>query len=143
MAAILLIDADPGGALAAELEALAPCLVHHVVSTDGAVPVICASINSLDPVAPLLIATALPDASILTGVALSQRAAHRRVEGYVLIDPVRVTTGDSWPEAPVFVTTSSHAPDSVGAALRGWTVVTAESISDQAAAIIAAASSVG
>lgn len=143
MATILLIDADPDGSLAAELEALAPCLVHHVVSRDGSVPMICAGINALDPVAPLLIVTAIPDASILPGIALAQRAAHRRIEGYVLIAPIRVTTGDTWPEAPVFVTTSTDVPDSVGAGLRGWTVIAAESTRDQAAAIITAASSVG
>lgn len=143
MATILLIDADLDGSLTAELEALAPCLVHHVVSTDGSVPTICARITALDPVAPLLIVTALPDASILPGIALAQRAAHRRIEGYVLIAPTRVTTGDTWPEAPVFVTSSSAVPDSVGAALRGWTVVAAESARDQAEAIITAVSSVG
>jgi len=117
--------------------------VHHVSAANGAVPLICAAITALDPVAPLMIVTAVPDASILPGIALAQRAAHRRVEGYVLIEPTRVTTNDVWPETPVFVTTSAATPDSVGAALRGWTVVAADSTQDQAAAIVSAVSSVG
>ena len=139
---IVLIDADPTGELAAELEACAPFFVHRINAVDRSVPLICSEISALDPVSPLLIVTNAADASILPGIALAQRAAHRRIAGSVLIEPVQVSTSESWPESPVFVTTSEAAPDRVAAALRGWNVLAAETIADQVRTIINAATSV-
>lgn len=143
MATILLIDDHPDDALATDLEAAASCLVHRIPAHGLTVPMICAEINAIDPVAPLLIACTVADASILPAIALAQRAAHRRIEGYVLIEPIRVATGDNWPEAPVFVTTSLTSPDAVGARLRGWTIVPADTVIDQVNCIINAVTSVG
>jgi hypothetical protein len=139
---IVLIDASPTGELAAELEASAPFIVHRINAVDRSVPLMCNEISALDPISPLLIVTNATDASILPGIALAQRAAHRRIAGSVLIEPVQVSTSESWPESPVFVTTSVAAPDRVAAALRGWNVLRAETIDDQVRAIINAATSV-
>ncbi len=139
---IVLIDADPTGELAAELEASAPFIVHRIDAVDRSVPLICSEISVLDPVSPLLIVTNAQDASILPGIALAQRAAHRKIAGTVLIEPGKVAIGESWPESPVFVTVSVAAPDRVTAALRGWTVTAAETIADQARVIVTAATSV-
>ncbi len=139
---IVLIDADPTGELAAELEASAPFFVHRINAVDKSVPVICNEISGLDPVSPLLIVTNAQDASILPGIALAQRAAHRRIAGTVLVEPEKVSTSESWPESPVFVTISDSAPDRVAAALRGWNVLAAKTIADQARAIINAATTV-
>lgn len=139
---IVLIDADPTGELAAELEASVPFFVHRVNAVDRSVPLICNEISALDPVSPLLIVTNAKDASILPGIALAQRAAHRRIAGTVLVEPEKVSTSESWPESPVFVTFSDSAPDRVAAALRGWGLLSAKSVAEKARAIVNVATSV-
>lgn len=142
VAAIVLIDTDPTGELAAELESIAPCLVHRIDAVDRSVPLICSEISALDPVSPLLIVTNAQDASILPGIALAQRAAHRKIAGTVLIEPGKVAISESWPESPVFVTISDSAPDRVAAALRGWGLLSAKSVAEKARAIVNVATSV-
>ena len=84
----------------------------------------CAAINLLDPRPPLVIVAEGALALLLPAVALSQRAAHRRVGEYVLIDPELPPVTDSWPDAPVTVVSSDEASDaSLQGRLRGWTVV--------------------
>ena len=139
---IVLIDADPTGELAAELEASAPFFVHRINAVDRSVPLICNEISALDPVSPLLIVTTAKDASILPDIALAQRAAHRRIAGTVLVEPEKVLTSESWPESPVFVTISDSAPDRVAAALRGWGLLSAKSVAEKVRAIVNVATSV-
>ena len=139
---IVLIDADPTGELAAELEASEPFFVHRINAVDRSVPLMCNEISALDPVSPILIVTNTPDASILPGIALAQRAAHRRIAGTVLVEPEKISTSESWPDSPVFVTISDSAPDRVAAALRGWGLLSAKSVAEKARAILTVATSV-
>lgn len=86
---------------------------------------LCAAINLLDPPAPLVVVADGARALLLPAVALSQRRMHRRVDGYVLIDPVLPAIAESWPDAPVTVVTDDERGDaSVQGRLRGWRVVT-------------------
>jgi hypothetical protein len=84
----------------------------------------CAAINLLDPQPPLVIVAEGAQALMLPAIALSQRAAHRRVSEYVLIDPDLPPVTDSWPDAPVTVVSSDESSDaSIQGRLRGWTVL--------------------
>ena len=84
----------------------------------------CAAINLLDPLPPLVIVAEGDLALLLPAIALSQRSAHRRVSEYVLIDPVLPTVTDGWPDAPVTIVSSDESSDaSIHGRLRGWTVV--------------------
>ena len=88
---------------------------------------ICASIRVLDPPAPLVIVAIGSGALHLPAVALAQRRAHKRVVGYLLIEPALPKVGDVWPDAPVFVV-SSDDWTSTQARLRGWELL--ESVAD-------------
>lgn len=84
----------------------------------------CAAINLLDPLPPLVIVAEGALALMLPAIALSQRSARRRVSEYVLIDPELPPVTDGWPDAPVTVVSSDDASDaSIQGRLRGWTVV--------------------
>lgn len=88
---------------------------------------VCAAINALRPVAPLVIVADGERALLLPAVALSQRSSRRSIVGYVLHDPVLPPVTDSWPDAPVTVVTDDAESDaSVQGRLRGWRVVTTE-----------------
>jgi hypothetical protein len=98
-------------------------LVDPVAGPTGAIVArICAAINASHPAPPLVIVAAGATARILPNVALSQRAMHRRVAEYLLIEPSVVTVTDAWPDAPVSVM-SERVDDTTLAALRGWTVM--------------------
>jgi hypothetical protein len=85
---------------------------------------VCAAINLLDPEPPLAIVAEGEEALLLPAIALSQRSAHRRVSGYLLIEPVLPTVTDTWPDAPVTVASDDPSCDaSMQGRLRGWTVV--------------------
>jgi hypothetical protein len=85
----------------------------------------CAAINLLDPSPPLVIVAQGDHALLLPAIALSQRTAHRRVSGYVLIDPDLPPVGDTWPDAPVTVVTDdTDSQASLQGRLRGWQVQT-------------------
>lgn len=87
----------------------------------------CAAINLLDPRPPLVIVAEGALALLLPAIALSQRAAHRRVSEYVLIDPELPHVTDGWPDAPVTVLSSDESSDaSIQGRLRGWTVAPRE-----------------
>lgn len=66
-------------------------------------------------------------ARLLPGLAFAQRAAHRTVVGYVLVDAVSPAPSLEWPDAPVTWIRTSEAADEVGqgalsAELRGFRV---------------------
>ncbi len=92
---------------------------------------ICAAINLIAPEPPLTIVAEREWAQLLPAVALSQRVAHRRVAGYLLIDPLLPAVSDAWPDAPVTVATDDPESDaSVQGRLRGWTVVMTDALQD-------------
>lgn len=78
----------------------------------------CAAISALAPASPLVIVAFGSDALLLPAVALAQRAAHRRVVGYLLVEPALPPGSDTWPDAPVTVLGDSPDPQ---VRLRGWT----------------------
>jgi hypothetical protein len=79
----------------------------------------CAAITTLAPAPPLVIVAHGPLALLLPAVALSQRACHRSVARYLLIDPELPTVTDSWPDAPVTIVTDNEWV-ATQARLRGW-----------------------
>lgn len=80
----------------------------------------CAAISALAPTPPLAVVAFGSDALLLPAVALAQRAAHRRVAGYLLVEPALPPGSDTWPDAPVTVLDDAADPQ-VG--LRGWTAL--------------------
>ena len=81
---------------------------------------ICAAINREDPASPITLMAFGPTALLLPSIAVAQRAAHRRVMEYVLVEPEVPPVSEAWPDAPVTVFTDG---ESSPAALRGWTVL--------------------
>jgi len=102
---------------------------------------VCAAIMLAAPRPPLLIVSTIASIHLLPAVARAQRAARQRICGYVLIDagqgaPVADPSGESWPDAPVFLIAGlgddaarSHSQ------LRGWQVIDAQATTDVAALI--------
>ncbi len=87
---------------------------------------VCAAIGELRPRPPLTVAAAGDGAVLVPAVGRAQRAAHRPVAQYVLVDPELPAVTDSWPDARVSVAVTA-ADDSITttARLRGWTVLDA------------------
>ena len=107
--------------------------ITPVPGPDSALPArVCAAINALDPVPPLVIVAEGRLALLLPAVALSQRSSHRRVSAYILIDPELPAVTDGWPDAPVTVVTDvADGPVSRQAALRDWRMVTHAQYAEQ------------
>lgn len=84
----------------------------------------CAAIGMLAPQAPLLVVAHGALALLLPAVALAQRSAHRRVRGYLLVEPDLPPVTDGWPDAPVTIA-ASEAEGWLGvqARLRGWDLI--------------------
>lgn len=64
---------------------------------------------------------------LLPSLALAQRAAHRQVRGYLLVDSPVPAPGPQWPDAPVWWICTESAPEAVlkaqlTARLRGFEV---------------------
>ena len=102
---------------------------------------ICAQLHELDPLGPLVVLAPASSVDFLPAVALAQRAAHRRVAAYYLIDPHTDPTGPEWPDAPVYLiqltgTTISRLPE-----LRGWQEIRANGIDELAAVLVSNADS--
>lgn len=86
---------------------------------------LCLDVNLLSPNPPLTFVAFGRSALSLPALALSQRAFHRRVAYYVLVDPMIPAVTDVWPDAPVSVylgdgATADHSRRE--AELRAWTV---------------------
>ena len=87
---------------------------------------VCAAILAMAPAPPLIIAAAGDAALLVPAVARAQRAAHRQVVEYLLVEPTMPTVTDSWPDAPVTVVTGQADGGPAGLArLRGWVVLAA------------------
>ena len=102
---------------------------------------ICAQLHELDPLGPLVVLAPASSVDFLPAVALAQRAAHRRVAAYYLIDPHTDPTGPEWPDAPVYLiqltgTTISRLPE-----LRGWQEIRTNGIDELAAVLVSNADS--
>lgn len=80
---------------------------------------ICAAITGADPEPPLTIVAAGVGAVNLPAVARAQHSAHRRVVGYLLVDPVLPAVTDTWPDAHVTVV-SDDEWTATQTRLRGW-----------------------
>jgi hypothetical protein len=107
------------------------------------------AISAAVPVAPLLLVARGDAGPLVPGVALAQRAAHRKIGGYVFLDAdlprpatavqqhdhgepsvtavPSVPIPPDWPEAPcAYLRTADAGPETGGALtearLRGWTV---------------------
>ncbi len=102
---------------------------------------VCAAIMVAAPRPPLLIVTTLASMHLLPAVARAQRAARQLICGYVLIDagegaPSGDPSGESWPDAPVFLIAGlGDAAARSHAKLRGWQVIDAEATTDVASLI--------
>ena len=97
---------------------------------------VCAAIMVAAPRPPLLVVTTLASMHLLPAVARAQRAARHLICGYVLIDagkgaPGADPSGESWPDAPVFLIAGiGDAAARSHAKLRGWQVLDAEDASE-------------
>lgn len=102
---------------------------------------VCAAIMAAAPHPPLLIVTTLASMDLLPAAARAQRAARQLICGYVLIDagqgaPTADPSGESWPDAPVFLIAGIGAAGARShAKLRGWQVFEAEDATDIATLI--------
>ena len=100
---------------------------------------VCAAIMVADPRPPVLIVSTLASMHLLPAVARARRAARQLICGYVLIDagqgaPGADPSGESWPDAPVFLIAGlGDDAARAHANLRGWQVVDAEDANDIAA----------
>ena len=84
----------------------------------------CAAITSLQPLPPITLVSFDEASLLLPAIAVAQRAAHRRVAGYVLVDPALPPVTESWPDAPVTVVTDdTDSQASLHSRLRGWVVL--------------------
>lgn len=88
----------------------------------------CLAVTELQPAAPLVFVAFGRSAMSLPALALSQRAFHRRVVHYLLVDPVVPPVTDVWPDAPVTVYIGDGVDEApvdqtrMLAELRAWTI---------------------
>lgn len=105
--------------------------VRNVVAADGPPETeaarICAAIAAEPCDQPLTIVAFGRSAVHLPSIALAQRAAHRRVHEYLLIDPHAPAVTDGWPDAHVSVFSDG---DQTQARLRGWSIAPLSALSD-------------
>jgi hypothetical protein len=76
---------------------------------------------------PIVVVSNGQTSRLLPALALAQRAVHRQVRGYVLVDSPVPSPGPHWPDAPVWWCCTNAAPESVVGAeltarLRGFHV---------------------
>ena len=106
---------------------IAQITAHGIVCADIDGPLdskaVCAQLLTEDLRPPLVVVAHGAACLVLPSVALALKTRHRNTLGYVLIDPDAPPATDTWPEAPVFVVSSTEA---TGTSLRGWPVVRSE-----------------
>jgi hypothetical protein len=90
----------------------------------------CADINALAPDESLVVAALGSASLVLPAVSRSQRAQHRRIIEYLLLDPELPPVTDAWPDARVSVICDVGAEASLQARLRGWDLLRPEEIAD-------------
>ncbi|MFM1918132.1 MAG: hypothetical protein RJB01_1647 [Actinomycetota bacterium] len=85
---------------------------------------VAAHLRSQEITEPLILLAGSDRAAWLPAIALSQRAQGRRIAGYLVIDPIDITTTNEWPDAPVIALISPDSSNSAHfARLRGWHVL--------------------
>lgn len=95
------------------------------------------------PTGPVVWVAHGESARLLPGLAFAQRAAHRTIVGYVLVDANSPAPSLEWPDAPVTWISTDAAPDwitegALSAELRGFRVVATDDVAreiDDVAAI--------
>ena len=94
---------------------------------------LCAAINLAPPEPPLTLVAFGAACRALPTVAFAQRSSHRRIAGYLLVDPVMPEVTESWPDAPVLVLVEDEGGDTASLSrLRGWTVAASITLADWA-----------
>lgn len=79
---------------------------------------VCADIVAAAPRSPVALVAIGAISARLPDIARAQRAAHRLVVGYLIVDGPAPATSDAWPDAPVWIVgADDHAR------LRGWTAL--------------------
>lgn len=96
-------------------------------------------LNTVHVHEPIVVVAYGSDARLLPALALAQRAAHRRVTGYVIVDGDAPAPSNEWPDAPVWWVLTSQAPQALAekaltARLRGFDVVEGPALDAIAAA---------
>jgi hypothetical protein len=130
---LLLDDADPRrDHLREAFLALHSATITVPVATGGveAATRACADINALAPDESLVVAALGSASLVLPAVSRSQRAQHRRIIEYLLLDPELPPVTDAWPDARVSVICDVGAEASLQARLRGWDLLRPEEIAD-------------
>jgi hypothetical protein len=131
-------DWDPS-ALAAELVGAGmPCVVPDIAAIPADLPAQLADARRIALTAIWLNTHAVPGpitvvahgsgARLLPAFGFSQRAGHRLVVGYVIVDAAPPAPAQDWPDAPVWWVHTSAAPQAVAQAalsaqLRGFRVI--------------------
>ena len=92
------VDAEPANTLAARINA---------------------EISANSPTEPLTVVAFGSSALLLPSIALAQRAAHRRVREYLLVDPDVPGVSEGWPDARVTVFSDV---EQTTPRLRGWDI---------------------
>lgn len=126
----------PGGRLPAALAASGAIEIEPVFGPDGAWDArVCAGIGEAEAAFPVIASEPLRILAIgdaaqsLPAVARANRACHRAISEYLLLEPDLPPTSEAWPDAPVVVFTDDPSIDSL-ARLRGWTVQPAHRLAD-------------
>lgn len=106
--------------------------VIHPISGSAPLPSrICAAINLAVPEPPLTLVGFGEACRVLPTVAFAQRTSHRRVAGYLLVDPIMPEVTESWPDAPVLVLVEDPDGDTASLSrLRGWSVAGSGTLAD-------------
>ena len=87
----------------------------------------CADLLRVQPESPLVVVAHGSACAVLPAIALAQRAAHRRVDAYVVVEPHAPASTDTWPDAPVLAVTNDDHTARL-AALRGWTTTNDDAV---------------
>lgn len=131
---VLLLDDDDArhDAMRTAFLAAHPSTITVIVDGGGteAATRACADITALDPEPPLVVAALGRTALTLPAVARSQRAHHRHVVEYVLLDPELPPVTDAWPDSRVVVACDVSAEAFLQARLRGWDLLRPEDVGD-------------
>jgi len=115
---IHLVGYESPSGLTAELEKLDVPVVE--ILANNSVSSVCLALNSTGIDGPLIFIATAQTCRDLPVIASAQRAAHRAVISYALIDPDYPVSTDAWPNAPVSAYLSS--PEHMGSrtiSLRG------------------------
>ncbi len=108
-------------------EIVLPDGLAGVIADSRTVAGLAADLNTAAVPGPVVLVSHGRTSRLLPALALAQRAAHRQVRGYVLVDSPVPAPGQQWPDAPVWWNCTADAPEAVlkaelTARLRGFRV---------------------